>query len=271
MKLKPLLITTIGAFAIAGANAGDYAPEAKAPIYEEPAGWYGEVSAGYDNRYIFRGLWFADDTVWGGLSISNEIAPGLTWSTNVWYIDAMSNALNYSEANVGTGLEYETAVGTFSAGFLYYQFQDGFAGNSAPSNTPAGQRDATEFNIGYSRELFMGITGSVMAAYDLRIDAQYYEAGLSKSWALTDTIGMDLSGALGYGANNYYSRLGGDLGRNAFTHGLVTLAFPVALKENVTLTPHLSGNFSGPGRDGSNAGTIGDNAFFYGVSVAVGF
>lgn len=272
MKLNTLLITTIGAFAIASANAGDYAPavDAKTVLVEESGGFTGEFSGGYDTRYIYRGLWFGNDAIWGNISISKEIAPNLIWSANAYYTDITDNNLAYSEANLGTGLAYETDLGTFSAGFLFYKFFDGFAGNN-PAAGPGAQQDATEINIGYSRELFLGITGSLLVAHDFRIDAQYFEAGIGKSWALCDTVSLDASAAVGYGLNDYYSRtLSGDAA-DGITHGLLSLALPVALAENVTLTPHASVNLSGDGRRLGNAASVGSTAFFYGVSFAVSF
>jgi len=269
---KALLVAIIGVFAI-NVNAGDWGGKGVAPkavIIDDTGGLTGEMTAGYDNRYIYRGLWFGNDSIWGNLAISKEIAPNLTWSANAFYLDIPARSLAYSEANLGTSLAYDSDYGTFSVGLLFYKFFDGFAGNN-PAVGPGAQQDATEVNIGYSRELFYGITGSLLAAYDLRISAQYYEAGLSKSWALCDTVSLDASAALGYGLNDYYSQtLSGDA-RDGITHGLVSLALPIALAENVTLTPHTSVNFSGDGRTLGNAASIGDTAFFYGVSVGVTF
>ena len=268
---KALLVAIIGVFAL-NVNAGDWGGKDVAPkaVIAEDPGFTGEISAGYDNRYIFRGLWFGNDSIWGNIAISKEIAPNLTWSANAFYLDIPANSLAYSEANLGTSLAYESGIGTFTTGILFYKFFDGFAGNNTGVG-PGAQQDATEVNIGFSRELFGGVTASVLAAYDFRISAQYFEAGLGKSWALTDTIGLDASAALGYGLNDYYSQtLSGDA-RDGITHGLVSLALPIALAENVTFAPHVSVNFSGDGRTLGNAASIGDTAFFYGVSLAVSF
>lgn len=268
---KAILVAIIGALTL-GVNAGDWG---KAPVYDdktpvESLDFSGEATVGYDTRYLYRGLWFGNDVAWGDVSISKELTPNLTWSANVFYIDVLSNALSYSEANLGTGLAYDSNIGTFSVGFLFYKFFDGFAGNS-PGVGPGAQQDASEVNIGYSRELFAGITASALAAYDFRISAMYFEGGLSKSWVLTDTIGLELSGALGYGLNDYYSQtLSGDA-RDGITHGLVSLALPIAITDNATFSPHISANFSGDGRTRGNAASVGDTAVFYGASLAIGF
>lgn len=271
MKLKTLLITTIGAFAVANTNAGETAQAAdtKAVVEETSSAFSGELSAGFDTRYIYRGLWFGNDAVWGNLSISKEIAPKLTLSANAYYTDITDNSLAYSEADFGAGLAYESAYGTLSLGALYYRFFDGYSGDNGTG--PGGQSDAFELNIGYSRELFYGITGSLLVAYDFRIDAQYFEAGLGKSWTLNDIISLDLSAAVGYGLNDYYSQtLSGDAA-DGFTHILASVALPIQLAETVVLTPHVSANFSGDARSNGNAGSIGDEEVFYGISLAVSF
>ncbi|MCF6311475.1 MAG: hypothetical protein L3J39_03405 [Verrucomicrobiales bacterium] len=272
MKLKTLLITAIGAFALNGANAGESAPavDAKNVVVEEAESTFsGEISAGYDTRYIFRGLWFGDNAVWGNVSIAKEITSKLTWSSNVFYTDIMDNDLAYSEYNLGTALSYESEVGTFGIGLTYFRFLDGFSGNNGTG--PGGQKDTTELYVSYSRELFYGITGSLLAAYDFRIDAQYLEAGLGKTWKFNDVLSLDAAAAVGYGLNDYYSQaLSGD-DANAFTHVLVSVGLPIKITETAVLRPHVSANFSGDARSRGNAGSIGDEEVFYGVSFAVSF
>lgn len=267
MKLKTLLITTIGAFAIASANAGE--PAAKVVVEEAAPVLEGELSAGYDTRYIYRGLWFGDNPVWGNLSLSKEVAPNLTASVNAFYIDITDNDLAYSEVNFGGGLEYESGVGTFALGALYYGFLDGFAGDNGTG--PGGQKDAFELNVSFSRELFAGINMSVLAAYDFRIDAMYFEAGLAKSFTLCDWASLDTAVAVGYGLNDYYSAaLSGD-NADDWTHILVTIALPMQLAETVSVTPYIAANFSGDARKRGNAASIGDDEVFGGVSIAVTF
>lgn len=269
MKLKTLLITTIGAFAIAGANAGETVPSEKAVIEEEAPSLTGDLSAGYDTRYIYRGLWFGDNPVWGNLAVAKEISPKLTLSANAFYIDIADNDLAYSEVNLGGGIAYESEFGTFALGAIYYAFLDGFAGDNGTG--PGGQTDTFELNITYSRELFAGINMSLMAAYDFRIEAEYFELGLDKSFTLCDWASLDIAGAVGYGLNDYYSfALAGD-DADGFTHILVTIALPMQVAETVTVTPYIAANFSGDARKNGNSGSIGDDEVFGGISVAVSF
>lgn len=250
------------------AQAGEMVSPAPAPI--EPACDFplsSEFSAGYDSLYVFRGLWFGDDTVWANVDFAYEVSPNLTWSANAFYTDVQTNNV-YSEFNLGTNLSYTTDYGTWDFGFLYYNFPDGFGGRAAVG--PAAQGDASELYIGYSREIFWGIDMSLLAAWDMRIDAAYYEFGISKSWDLTQCASFELAYNVGYSGNDYYASLGGD-DQNDFTHSLVSASLPIALSDVVTFTPYCAVNFSHGARENSNAGIIGSEAFFAGASIAVTF
>ena len=112
---------------------------------------------------------------------------------------------------------------------------------------------------------------SLMAAYDFRIEAEYFELGLNKSWTLCDSTSLDVAAAVGYGLNDYYSSaLSGD-DADGFTHILVTISLPIQVCETVTVTPYVAANFSGDARTNGNSGSIGDDEVFGGVSIAVSF
>ena len=233
----------------------------------------GEISAGFDSRYYFRGLWFGDETAWTNISLSKQLSEKLTGSVNIFYTDVIDNTLSYSEANFGATLSYDAGYGTFDFGLLHYQFYDGFAGDSLPSSAGvAANRDASEANITYSQDFCSGWSGHATIAYDFRIDAGYAELGLAKSWALTDAIGMDFSVATGLSIDDYYSDdLAGDAA-NGFTHTLVSLAFPIQLTEASVFTPYVAANFSHEARDSVNAAADpGGDEVYFGASFAVRF
>jgi len=229
----------------------------------------GDLSVGYDNRYIFRGLWFGNDTVWGNLSLSKEIAPKWTLSGNIFYTDVMDNDLDYSESNLGLSIAYASDYGTFTFGGTYYKFYDGFGGNSLSG--PAGQSDASELYLSYSHEICYGITGSLLGAYDFRVDGGYLEASIGKNWSLSDKITLETSATVGYGISDYYSqKLSGD-DPDDFTHVGLRVALPIQLAETVVLTPHVSAIFAGDARTLGDSTSIGDDEVYYGISLSVSF
>ncbi|MCB1237508.1 MAG: hypothetical protein KDM91_20760, partial [Verrucomicrobiae bacterium] len=71
MKLKTLIITSIGALTISIANAGD-SKGVVCPV-EEPFG--ATLSAGYDSHYIFRGVDNGQNAISVGLDYDLDLLP----------------------------------------------------------------------------------------------------------------------------------------------------------------------------------------------------
>lgn len=233
----------------------------------------GEISAGFDSRYFYRGLWFGDETTWTNIEFSKELASNLTGSVNLFYTDVMDDTLSYSEGNLGAALSYDAGFGTFDFGFVHFRFYDGFAGTprgGARSTGIAGNDEANEFNFTYSQDLLWGFSGHIMVARDLTIDGTYGEFGIAKSWELSPNVGLDFSAAAGYSFDEYYT-FAGDSGEG-WTHTVISLALPIKLTDTATLTPHVTANISHESRDTTNTGAgRGDTEVFYGASMSVSF
>ena len=242
-------------------------------LFQDPilSGITGELSSGYDSKYFYRGLWFGDDNVWTGVELSTDVCDAITASANAYYLDVLDNGTAYSETGVGFNLAWDSGVGVFDLGITHYQFFDGFDGNQI------GQTDATELSLTYTTDLAYGIEGYAQAVYDLRIHAWYFEAGLSRSFALTNYASLDLSATTGFSLGGYYTS-GGIIGgadfdaEDGLTHVLLSAALPIQLLDNVTLTPHISVNISGESRDNAND-LLGqdDEELFGGASLSVSF
>ena len=238
----------------------------------------GEISAGWDSRYFYRGLWFGDETAWTNIEFSKEIASNLTGSVNVFYTDVMDDALSYSEGNIGAALSYDAGFGTFDFGFVHFRFYDGFAGtttNQMRAAGVAGNGEANEFNLTYSQDLPWGFSGYLMVARDLTIDGTYGEFGISKSWSLCSSIGLDFSAAAGYSFDDYYAGSLGAEDAEGWTHTVISLALPIQLTDTATFTPHVTANISHEARDdiqddASGVGR-GGTEVFYGASMSVSF
>lgn len=248
----------------------------------------GEISAGWDGRYFFRGLWFGDETAWTNIEISKEVCETITASMNVFYTEVTDETFggagfSYSEANVGLTLSYDAGFGTFDLGFLHYRFFDGFAGSAGGLRAPAAagaanNGDATEISLTYSQDIAYGIGFHATVAHDFRIDGTYAEIGFAKSFALSDDVGLDFSVSTGYSIDNYYTvgSFNAPTGPNAsnydFTHTLISLALPIQLTETASLTPHVTANLSHDARDAINSGVNrGDSEVYFGASFAVSF
>ena len=233
----------------------------------------GEISAGWDSRYFYRGLWFGDETTWTNASFSKELASNLTGSVNLFYTDVMDDALSYSEGNIGAALSYDLGCGTLDLGFVHFRFYDGFAGTErggVRGTGIAGNDEANEFNLTYSQDLFAGFSGHVLVGRDTTIDGTYGELGVSKSWEVCEGVGLDFSLTAGYSLDSYYTFDGDD--PEDWTHVLIGVALPMTLTETASLTPYVNVNISKDSRDPTNSGVgRGDDEVYFGASLAVSF
>jgi len=233
----------------------------------------GEISAGWDSRYFYRGLWFGDETTWTNASFSKELASNLTGSVNLFYTDVVDDALSYSEGNIGAALSYDLGCGTLDLGFVHFRFYDGFAGTArggVRGTGIAGNDEANELNLTYSQDILGCFSGHVTVARDLTIDGTYGELGVSKSWELSENVGLDFSLTAGYSLDSYYTFDGDE--SDDWTHTQISLALPITLSETASLTPYISANVSKDARDTTNTGADrGDTEVYYGASLAISF
>ncbi|MEN8870001.1 MAG: hypothetical protein ABF380_04095, partial [Akkermansiaceae bacterium] len=159
-------------------------------------------------------------------------------------------------------------------GLVHFRFYDGFAGdNGGPAAGVNGNTEANEINLTYSQDLAFGFSGYVTVARDFTIDGTYGEFGISKSFELSDSVGLDFSATAGYSLDDYYAaNLGNGDEAEGWTHVLISLALPMTLTDSATLTPYVSANISQESRDTTNTGADrGDTEVFYGASLAVSF
>ena len=231
----------------------------------------GEISAGWDSRYFYRGLWFGDETAWANAEFSKEIASNLTGSVNFFYTDVADETLSYSEGNIGAALSYDAGFGTFDLGFVHFRFYDGFAG--AGSAGVNANTEANELNFTYSQDLLCGFSGHITVARDLTIDGTYGEFGISRSFEISENVGLDFSATAGYSLDDYYAaNLGNGDESEGWTHTVISLALPIQLTETATLTPHVTANISMESREDTNVlADRDDTEVFYGASLSVSF
>lgn len=240
----------------------------------------GAVTAGWDSRYFYRGRWFGDEAAWANLEMATELSSKLTGSVNLFFTDVTDNRAGgaqyaFSEANVGATLSYDAGYGFFDLAFVHNRFFDGFGGSFDGNSLPgvAGNGDASEVSLSFSRTFGEDLRFYVQVAHDFRIDGSYAELGLSKSWKLREGVSLGFGVSTGYSLDDYYSEsLGNGDDDSGFTHTRLSLALPLELTETATFTPYLSANFSHGAREESNALFDRDGTeLFYGASLSVSF
>ena len=242
MKIKTLLITAIGAFAIANASAGDKA----VVIVEESADLGATLSVGYDSHYIFRGVNYGENQVTS--QIDYQLA-NLPIAIGAWY----GNPTSGSAVNPGHGDELDLYA-TISQSFGSIDAWLGYTAYLYPEGGSSTNEVGTGFGTAVGPfDVALG------AYYDFDIDGWYLDLTVGHSLELTDMISLNLAAGVSYSID--YRVNGSD-----FNSVLLVASLPIALTDRATLTPYIAGTFALDAIDAWQ-----DDEVFGGVSLAVNF
>ena len=200
-----------------------------------------EVSVGYDSDYMFRGVNLGQDLLWSDVNVSTSLSDGLDLGVGAWYANVADDAGN-DELDIYAGLS--TSMGDMSVdlGATYYYYPDPTAGDGT-----------LEFGIGLGTSAGP-IDLSLGLYYDIDLEAAYYEVGAATSFDLTDTMAVDVGGAIGNADGDTLTAL-------TFTIGV-----PITLSDSASLSPYVGVNI--PLDDYEDA--FGDD-IYSGLSLTVGF
>jgi len=284
MKLKSMtsVITksaiVLAACASMNAFAGTSAPaKGVQPTVEEGGALFDTLGAtlevGYDSRYYFRGLWFADNTTWAGVSLSVPLTEKLSLGFGALYTSTVdttaagANDFDYSELDLSTSLTYDAGFAKLGLVYTHYEFFDGFSGSNAGVRNGAG-----ELNVGGVEEVGATIATSVGPVnlyggfyYDFTIGASYAEVGADAPIAINSWLSLVPAVKAGYGFTNYYT-FGGH--QSGLTHVIPSLSAPIKLTKTATLTPYVAYNIS---LDTRHLNNTQDSEIFGGVKLGVSF
>ena len=200
-----------------------------------------EVSVGYDTDYMFRGVNLGEDLLWSDVNVSTSLSDGLDLGVGAWYANVADDAGN-DELDIYAGLS--TSMGDMSVdlGATYYYYPDPTAGEGT-----------LEFGIGLGTSAGP-IDLSLGLYYDIDLEAAYYEVGAATSFDLTDTMAVDVGGAIGNADGDTLTAL-------TFTIGV-----PITLSDSASLSPYVGVNI--PLDDYEDE--FGDDSYS-GLSLTVGF
>ena len=200
-----------------------------------------EVSVGYDTDYMFRGVNLGQDLLWSDVNVSTSLSDGLDLGVGAWYANVADDAGN-DELDIYAGLS--TSMGDMSVdlGATYYYYPDPTAGEGT-----------LEFGIGLGTSAGP-IDLSLGLYYDIDLEAAYYEVGAATSFDLTDTMAVDVGGAIGNADGDTLTAL-------TFTIGV-----PITLSDSASLSPYVGVNI--PLDDLED---VEDDTIYSGLSLTVGF
>jgi hypothetical protein len=302
-------VTVLAACAALNASAGT-APGPKNPLppVAEPSALFDSIGAtfdaGYDSRYYFRGLWFADNIMWSAFNLAVPIIGGsgedgvgaLTWGIGGAYINTAgtpfgnpksSRGFQYSEVDAITNLTYNAGWAKLGMQYQYYFYPDNYGGSfgGAPTASAGGVNDP-EFALKGAGELGFTMVVPLKAFniyagyyYDFRIGGSYFSLGADYTFAVNDWLSIVPSFNTGYGID-YYTGVGSPVltkinspgqpitSTHGFTHFLYTVAVPIKLTKAVTLTTYVALNQSGELRKNLN-GTA--NEVYWGTKLSFAF
>ena len=243
MKIKTLLITAIGAFAVANVSAGD---KGVVEVVEESADLGATVAVGYDSHYIFRGLNLGENQVTAQVDYQ---LPDLPVSIGAWY----GNPTTGTTLNPGGGDELDLYA-TISRSFGSI---DAWLGYTAYLY-PEGGSSTNEVGTGIGTTVGP-LDVALGAYYDFDIDGWYLDLTLGHSLELSDMISLNLAAGISYSID--YNSSGSE-----FNNVLLVASLPIALTDRATLTPYVAGSFALDAID-----NVQDDEIFGGVSLSVDF
>ena len=284
MKLKTLLTALIGSVVLSGiVSAGtSWAPSAKGkcPIEECPD-IGGHVGVGYMSDYIFRGVRFTRDALYGHASYTFDRLPapvtlGVRHVTSLGGFDALGGG---DHNNIYASVALPSVFGfDLSLGYDHYFYPN----VRGPSPGIFGDSHGA-LGLTVARDLFAGVSFAYTAAYDFvwpgnlgfrDNGAWIHTLALGKTVDLTDRLSLALSGGVLY-TDNVWPGGSGSNRASGWNNYYLEAGLPIDLNCRATLTPYLGYNGTPDTwmADGIN-GVFGANAndvLYWGIRLGVDF
>ena len=289
---------TLTSDAFAGTPAKPAAPKESGALLEK---LNATVEVGYDSAYYFRGLWFSNNNVWEGLTISLPVNDQLSFTLGTVYtssaktnvsVNSAARQLKYSELDLIAGVSYDAGFAKFGLVYTYYNFFDTFSGAVDGATYGNVDQDSTiksAQDLGFTVSKSFGpVNTSVGYWYDFKIGGHYMEASADCPIEVTSWLSVVPSVSTGYGSD-YYSYAaatatalaaanGGAYAAGGNASGFTTvrpaISFPVKVTDSAVFTPYVAMNLSQDARynkETSSNTVEGRNDFYFGGKMSVSF
>jgi len=248
MKIRSFAAKTAGTLGcavlltLAPANAGTVAPTGGFDS-GEPFSLGAEASIGYDTKYVFRGVDFGDNLIWGDVNITVPLNDTVDLNVGAWYASLADD--DFDELDIYGGISADLGAFEIGVGLTWYYF-------------PMTDDDALEPGISISTSAGP-LDVSLGYYYDLEVDGSYIELAAQSEIEVSDTVSLVPGVSVSYG-DDYY-------GVSGFNNVGVSLALPIALSDSATLTPYIAGSLAIDALD-----DLGEDDHLYGgVSLSISF
>ncbi len=219
-----LLCTTLTLTAATWATAEEEKPTA-------------DLTMGFYSQYVWRGWTFSDESL--------VIQPSMTvsykgFAANLWgnldtkeYDATASETNNWNETDLTLSYDWSMLGLDFGAGYIYYALDN--------------SDDSQEIYVALSKEMLLTPTLTIYRDYD-SFPGWYITAAIGHSFTLSEAISLDLGAKAGYLMADEETTYAdpsdpSDPFRN-FLDGVLSVALPVTITDQVTITPEAFYSFA---------------------------
>lgn len=263
MKLNNLMFTVVGAIALTANAVAGTAAKNPAPPMEPPAedSLGIAVSVGYDSHLFYHSVPFGENYVHGDLDVNVPLNDSADLNLEASYGNVFDDEVfgtDYQRLVLGANVS--TMLGAVEAGVGYrWIHHEGDLSAALDDGHEVGATLATKagpLNVG------------VGAYYDFADEGWYFQLGVNSEIKLTDRIslvpGVTIDYGIDYAANYVVDE---ELLDDGFLSVTPSIALPIKLCENATLTPYIAARLPIDALD--DAGE--DEQLYGGVTVTVNF
>lgn len=177
------------------------------------------LTAGYDNTYICRGLTVGDDVFHITGTLDYRITDTVTWTASALYRDVTD--IDFEEFNLYTGLFFTFGDLTIGPSFRWW-------------NLHPGGDEVDAYDLGIQALYKLGpvdLTGGYY--YELESEGSYFEVGASSAIRLHERVSLVPSAQISYTDGWLMPQLDG------FNYLDLRVSLPVEVVENVKVTPYV--------------------------------
>ena len=226
------------------------------------------TTLGFESRYIFRGVQFAETSVQPAVELSYGGFYGGAWFNLPVGDDDLVVTPGGEELDLYAGYSAELGGGwSYDVGLTYYTFPDLASGFGDIFEEDGDGLGANTLELFAGLSLDAPLAPSLYVYRDFMFDTFTIEGGVSHSFPLAEKTSFDVGGALGYVIDD---DAGGD-----YLYGAATADLSYALTDDASVAAGVryggSDIAGGSFIDDSIAGTTKSSGFWFGLSISASF
>ncbi len=260
MQLTQAVILTLSLLATATfAGAPAKAPTPVAPVAAKDLGL--SLTLGYDSEEYWRGVQFSENWLYGKIAYDRPISDKVTLGVDALYGASIGDKFqgidaSYQRLELGVGAVVDIDVAKLGLSYRWYhQMGDG----------DLFLHDGHEIGVTLAQS-FGPVNAKLGGYYDFKSEGWIFDAAVNSEIKICEWLSVVPGAGVVYsGDHDYWDDFYAPL--NGFISVNLSVAFPVKLCKNATLTPYIAARL--PVGDLSDQGSV--DRLFGGVSIMVTF